>query len=333
MLNTLPPPSVPLPPRRRRGGQPSNKNALKHGLYARQHSAPLTRCSISLAHCRLLLTEKNPNTLDRAIQDLEDQKDLLVGLLHSEIDTKDVSPFLALFTVFERTAGFSRRMQILHHQLQQPFHDLQFVAAHAPALILYNFRDYGITRDADSFLKNNEKRYLNSTLSLGELCPPFSAPDFPFLAPRQWDVLEPLLPPSHSSSPPSHSIPKGQMCTYIWEGAGGRTGVGTGVGRPQGRNPPSPFCALQNGEGPGVGPPSFTVNLSPPAPGLWGQYGDRLPSSSGVGTGVGRPQGRNPPLLEKLLLPHPLWGWGGCLHPEGAAGGLERGRGKPPAWG
>ena len=47
------------------------------------------------------------------------------------------------------------------------------------------------------------------------------------------------------------------------------SGEAPGVGRPQGRNLPSPFCALQNGEGPGVGPPSSVVN--------------RLPSSSGGG--------------------------------------------------
>jgi len=36
MLTTLPPSSLP----RRRGGQPSNHNALKHGLHARKNPTP-----------------------------------------------------------------------------------------------------------------------------------------------------------------------------------------------------------------------------------------------------------------------------------------------------
>ncbi len=204
MLNTLPPSPVPPPPlppaRRRRGGQPSNRNSLKHGLYAIQRPSPLRRYSNSFAGYQQVLEEKDPASLERSIRELHKQIDLLVGLLNYLLNQPTLSLYLALFPVFMRTISFSRRMKVIHHHIQQPFHDLIFVASRACDLIAYDFREHSITHDADSFLKVSEKSYLNSAPSWASLCPPFSEPDFPFLTPRQWQVLQPLIPPAHRAS-------------------------------------------------------------------------------------------------------------------------------------
>jgi transposase len=91
-------------------------------------------------------------------------------------------------------------MKVIRHHIQQPFHDLLFVAGRACDLIAYDFREHRITRDADSFLNVSEKSYLNSAPSWASLCPSFTEPDFPFLTPRQWQVLQPLIPPAHRAS-------------------------------------------------------------------------------------------------------------------------------------
>ncbi len=205
MLNTHPPSPVPrpalLPPRRRRGGQPSNRNAFKHGLYARQHPTPLTRFSNYLARYQSLLVDPNPASVDLAIPDLHKQIDVLVGLCQSLANLETFTLFNTWIKVLIKTISISMRMKSLSHYMQQPYHDLQYVASHTIALVFYDFWEHRITRDADSFLIVSKKSYLNSILSVDELCPPFSEPGFPFLTPRQGQVMESLIPPALPACP------------------------------------------------------------------------------------------------------------------------------------
>jgi hypothetical protein len=97
--------------------------------------------------------------------------------------------------------------KLILHKHQQPFHDLQYVAGHALDLISYGFWEHRITRDADSFRSGQKKSDLNSLPFIESLLPPFSEPDFPFLTPRQTQLLQPLLPPSTAKQ----LVPEGDL--------------------------------------------------------------------------------------------------------------------------
>lgn len=203
MLNTLSPsvaPALPRPPalpgspilRRRRGGQPSNRNALIHGLYAAKNQTPLTSITSSTAHYWQML-DKSPEAFRQAILELQEIISLLFQLSEKAENTR---LFLPLVKQILRGIKISASIKSAWFWHQQPVRDLQFIAHYALALIRYNFRDYGISRDADSFRVDFEKSDLNSLTFREPLCPTLSDPPYPFITPRQWDVIEPLIPPS-----------------------------------------------------------------------------------------------------------------------------------------
>ena len=234
MLNILPSTPSPCPPSpvshrppssvRKRGGQPSNRNAFQHGFYSRKHPTPYAKLSNSMDCYRLIMAEGSPKDFVRAIRDLGKQMDLLLRLVQTVADAGNTPLVLALSKLGLKVTRTSRRLKIMLHRYLQPARDLQYVADHALELIYYDFWDHRITRDADSFRIEFKKSDLNSISSLQNLFPPFMEPDFPFLTSRQWQVLVPLIPPLISS--PSTSCSPLPMCSSLGEGSGVRRGVG-----------------------------------------------------------------------------------------------------------
>ena len=203
MLNISSPsltPHPPLPPRRR-GGQPSNRNARRHGFYSRRPPAPLASLSHALDRFRRVAVQRDPVAIAQAIPDLHGQSELLYILCETLLATGQISLFVALHKLFNKTLDISMQYKLILHKHQQPFHDLQYVAGHALDLIFYGFWEHRITRDADSFRSGLKKSDLNSLPFMESLLPPFSDPDFPYVSPRQTQLLQPLLPPSIAQPP------------------------------------------------------------------------------------------------------------------------------------
>ena len=187
------PPLSPLPPRRR-GGQPSNRNARTHGFYSRQPPAPLAKLSHALDSYRQIEAERDPLAIARSIPDLGRQIDFLAHACQILLAAGKISLFVVLQKLFHKTINLSMRYKLFLHRYLQPFNDLQYVAGHPLDLISYGFWEHRITRDADSFRSGLQKSDLNSLPFIESLLPLFSEPDFPFLIPRQTQLLQPLLP-------------------------------------------------------------------------------------------------------------------------------------------
>jgi transposase len=177
---------------RRRGAQPSNRNALTHGLYAAKNKTPLTGLLSSFANFWQIL-DKRPPAFSQAI--LEFQQKIVEAFQISE-KIEDLRSILAWQKTLLKMINSVAQLKTVRFMQQRSFRDLFFVAQNAIALIRYDFRACGITRDADSFRVVSEKSDFNSLTFRGSLCAFRSDPPYPFITPRQWAVLEPLLPPS-----------------------------------------------------------------------------------------------------------------------------------------
>jgi hypothetical protein len=246
MLNTLPSSSIitqskehpgVLPPDMgvrppRRGAQPLNHNALRHGLYARANPTPLTHFLITF-QATLPGLEKIPRLLQTAILDVRLQ---IVRIFSSPPPTKEFRRFLSWHRSILHLMAYFIRLQKSLFRLQQPQRSLQLVAVHALALIRHDFRSNGITRDAYSFRENKQLSDFNSLPEYN--LPPAST--LLFLTPRQCRLLAPLLP---SFSGEEHGKPPsgvGFSPLPLGDGLGVRSGapevlpsdMGVGPGRP-----------------------------------------------------------------------------------------------------
>jgi transposase len=243
MMNTHPS----SPGIRRRGAQPSNRNALRYGIFAKKSPTPLTQL-VNLVPLAKPGLDGIQARLDQAIPAIRDQ---IAWLLGSSPEGANLRSVLAWHRPIIRLLGLFIRAKKALARIQQPQLQMKFVAAHALALIRYDFRENGITCDAYSFCEKNnlsdfnsagfreneftraaysfrEKIELSDLNSLGfseDAFPPFSDSHHPFLAPAQWAVLEPLIPPSNHL-PPSTSCSPLPMCTSSGEGSGVRLGRG-----------------------------------------------------------------------------------------------------------
>jgi transposase len=182
---------------RTRGGQPSNRNALKHGLFARKNPTPLTHLPDSIRTSQNGL-ESVPTILNQAILTLREHIATLFESLQQSTGFHSIlagqRPILRLLGLF-----ISAQKALARHQ--QPLRQLQLVASHALDLIRYDFHSSGITRDADSFREKNKLSDLNSPTTRKDFFSSNSSFPSPFLTSRQWEVLEPLIPPSGNTLP------------------------------------------------------------------------------------------------------------------------------------
>ena len=198
MLNIYPSsiPSVPrLPPtlHRRRGGQPLNHNALNHGLYAVKNRTPLTEISSSLPSYPLLLDTSSSTVTQQLILGLTGE----IGLAYQKLrSVEDNRSMIAWFNTTVRMVALVGRMKLDFVKRFVIGSDLQVVSEHALALIHNSFWEKGIVSEAHSFRANIDKSDFNSLALQEALCRSVSRSPFPFLTPRQWAVLEPLVPPA-----------------------------------------------------------------------------------------------------------------------------------------
>jgi hypothetical protein len=127
---------------------------------------------------------------------LELQQKIVEAFQISE-KTEDLRSILAWQKTLLKMINSVAQLKTVRFMQQRSFRDLLFVAQNAIALVRYDFRTFGITRDADSFRVVSEKSDFNSLTFRESLCAFRSDPPYPFITPRQWAVLEPLLPPSN----------------------------------------------------------------------------------------------------------------------------------------
>jgi transposase len=136
---------------------------------------------------------QSPGSVLELFQEIQASMDLIPQLMEKFENTPLFLPLAKQMLQLVKISASIKSAWFWH---QQPVRDLQFIAHYALALIRYNFRDYGISRDADSFRVDFEKSDLNSLTFREPLCPTLSDPPYPFITPRQWDIIEPLIPPS-----------------------------------------------------------------------------------------------------------------------------------------
>jgi len=209
VLNNLPPSVSPVPGRsaearpilhRRRGGQPANPNALKHGLYAVRNQTPFTSVSTFAGSYRQIL-DKSLNFISQTIPELQEKIVLAFQLSEKAKDTSSLLSWLRLLT---KMINFVVRLKIAWYKLQQPEHDLHFVAQHAITLILHDFRSQGITRDADLFREKRELSDFNSLPGIAKGIPGRSSLSLHFSLPMGCTrAIASSIGSSRSARPPS----------------------------------------------------------------------------------------------------------------------------------
>jgi hypothetical protein len=156
------------PIHRKRGGQPSNHNALQHSLFALKNPTTLTSLSSSATKYWQLL-DKSPQAFWRGILELQKKIDLMFRL--SEKAENDPN-FLAWYMLILRMNKIVACLSSIRYSRQKLVRNLLFVTKNAPALIRYDFHLCGITRDADSFPIDFVKSDLNSQAFQGPICFP-----------------------------------------------------------------------------------------------------------------------------------------------------------------
>lgn len=140
MLNNLPPSVSPVPGRsaearpiihRRRGGQPANPNALKHGLYAVRNQTPFTSVSTFADSYRQIL-DKSLNFISQTIPELQEKIVLAFQLSEKAKDTSSLLSWLRLLT---KMINFVVRLRTAWFRLQPSASDLHSISQLAQALI------------------------------------------------------------------------------------------------------------------------------------------------------------------------------------------------------
>jgi hypothetical protein len=100
-------------------------------------------------------------------------------------------------------SGMDKVSGVWYKQIQ-PRRDLLGVASRIPVAVRFHFRRHDITRDSYSFRDFFEKSDFNSHIFNDSPACTQSESSFPFIFPRQWRVLEPLLPPPERRSCRGH---------------------------------------------------------------------------------------------------------------------------------
>jgi transposase len=169
-----------------------NRNALNHGLYAVKNRTPLTELSSTLPVYPRSVDVTSPSVSQQLIRDLMEEIGRAYQKLRSVEDNRSI---IAWFNTVVRMVAIVGRMKVDFAKRFLIGSDLQVVSGQAAALIHYSLLEKGIAAEDYSFRANGYKSDFNSLVLEEALCPSVSRSPFPFLTPRQWAVLEPLLPP------------------------------------------------------------------------------------------------------------------------------------------
>lgn len=198
MLNIISSPAKPVPhlppvPRRRRGGQPLNHNALNHGLYALKNSTPLNKISSALPALPRSFDASSPAVAQEIIQDLMQE----ICVVYQEMIKAENNPaMVAWCNTLVSMVGLVGRLKVDFARRFLVGSDLQVVSQDPLHLIHDTIWKKGILPEAHSFGPNIPKNDFNSLALEEALCRSVSRSPFPFLTPRQWAVLAPLVPPA-----------------------------------------------------------------------------------------------------------------------------------------
>ena len=186
-------PPAPVVPRRR-GGQPGNRNAFRHGMYSAQNPSSLADVSATLASIASERRE-SPRTALRHIPTLQSM------VLEGFQPTQDRRLLMAQMRLVMRLTGLSgalKKDKYLHFERENI--SLEAAAALSLPLIKGLFHKYGIPRDAGSFREKLDRSDLKSAHPLGTSQPFQEEPLYPYIPDRQWAVIEPLLPPCQKTT-------------------------------------------------------------------------------------------------------------------------------------
>lgn len=221
MLNIFPSsvPSTPrLPPtlRRRRGGQPFNHNALNHGLYAAKNRTQLTDISSALPTWSQRIDSRSPAVSQQIILDLMED---ICQVYQKLICAENNRAMVAWFNTLVRMVSILGRLKLDFKKRFMVGSDLQYVSEHVHAFIHNSLWEKGIVNEAHLFRANIDESDFNSLALQEALCRSVSRSPFPFLAPRQWAVLEPLVPPAERTGKRGHppADPRKLLDAIFWK--------------------------------------------------------------------------------------------------------------------
>jgi len=178
----------------RRGGQPGNRNAFRHGMYSAQNPSSLAAISATLAS---IANERrcSPQTAARHIPTLQ-------SMLSDAVQpAQDPRLLIAQARLVMKMVSISAALKMKNYILfERENIRLEKAAALSMLLIKWSFHDYGITRDADSFRGKLNKSDLKSVHPLVISRPFLEKPFRPYIPDRQWAVIEPLIPPREKTT-------------------------------------------------------------------------------------------------------------------------------------
>ena len=170
-------------PKHKRGGQPGNQNARKTGAFSNYHPGPLAATHVLVQNLQDRLQDP-ASPLDRIVADARTARQAL--LLPSPAVLDEFLPAFRLFIKMSRIITHAYKCCIPFRRLSNA---LAAIANNPLTWFERGCREYGITRDADSFFPVSEKSALYSSL------PPSHPPFATDLTDDQWAILAPLIPP------------------------------------------------------------------------------------------------------------------------------------------
>jgi hypothetical protein len=165
---------------RKRGAQPSNRNALKHGLYSARPPTPISTHLQACSIARLAFTP-DPAVFDRLIHQTQQK---LLDYLQSRPESENPRQYLAWQRPICRSVKLIEKLTLASARSRRRSQELAAAASHPLELIRWGFVHAGITRDA----------YNLPTCARDHVSTSVDARPSTFLTDEQWAVIEPLLP-------------------------------------------------------------------------------------------------------------------------------------------
>ncbi|MFA5810535.1 MAG: transposase, partial [Thermoleophilia bacterium] len=138
------------------------------------------------------MPDKSSESFRQTIRDLQDLFCQAMELRNKAEITRSA---LAWDKLAAKTLGTIIRLKFAWFRQELPMRNLHIVSKYCLGIIRVNIDDLGISRDADSFRAKLEDSDFTSFAFQDSFCASLSDPPYPFLTPRQWRVLAPLLPP------------------------------------------------------------------------------------------------------------------------------------------
>lgn len=175
---------------RKRGGQPYNVNARKHGMYSAHRPSALARISHAMSRYSAFFSAMPQRVLSDAEQNIQllRQIEYALFLLSGKAAAKgDVALLSACLRAFGRVSGeVSKLLWALRYEQVE----LEKTALASFQLVLWNFRYYyRMKRDADEDYSKEPRSFRVEREKSGQ-----KSIEYGWLTAKQWRLLAPLLP-------------------------------------------------------------------------------------------------------------------------------------------